>query len=323
MGKEVFITSIVRETETGLHSARNPSSDKAMGKNKRGKANTRLMALYNPKVGGLANYISYNYASDAAGNPLLDEKGNRVKLQAVLEQKYNKPEGFYTNLSPHFDMKPDDATYFQRKAWALDDGTTMLDLDHEDDEMFYYVILESPLVANSEREWLEHKWPRAQFYISLENESAEIKHQRNKVKIKAMGALADKALTDTWKFKFCVLLGLLNAKAPTSIETTENNLYDFISNSTTGIESNISKFLKLFEMLSTAQGKETLEARFLLQQAIDTRVVFEKQDVYTWVRPKGNIVIGDRYSEAIDYLTNPKKDSERQEIEGDVKRKLL
>ena len=43
-------------------------------------------------------------------------------------------------------------TYFQKKYWQLVDGTTVLDLDSEDDEMFYYVCLGSQRIANSERE---------------------------------------------------------------------------------------------------------------------------------------------------------------------------
>ncbi len=47
-----------------------------------------IQALYSPKVGGLANYMSYTPATDPqTGLPLVDEKGNKIMLQQALEQK--------------------------------------------------------------------------------------------------------------------------------------------------------------------------------------------------------------------------------------------
>lgn len=48
-------------------------------------------------------------------------------------------------------------TYFQKKNWALQDGTTVLNLDNFDDAMLYYVCLDSKMVANSEKEWRNKK----------------------------------------------------------------------------------------------------------------------------------------------------------------------
>ncbi len=65
--------------------------------------------------------------------------------------------------------------------------------------MFYFVALDSKFIANSEREWKSHKWPNAQFYISLENESEELQHEKNSKKYKAFAKLDSELLTTSKK----------------------------------------------------------------------------------------------------------------------------
>lgn len=324
MGKKVFIMSIPRESATGLDKARNDSSGALILKNKVGRANTKVMALYSPSKGGLNNYISYTPWIDPETNlPTKDSNGNVVMLQDYLEKKYGKEKGYYTNKPVTKDQKPEEATFFQSTYWILNDGTTMLDLDYEYDEIGYYMMLGSSLVANSEREYKEHKWPRAEFYIAIENESDELKYKRNELKVKAFAILDNSIFTEGYRRKFAVLLGVTSTKAvkAATIEQVNNLIYDYIDRSTTTEHSNVSKLLNLFSQLKTAQGKESIEAKYLLQEAIDLRVVYEKQGTYTWVRPTGNIVLGDRYEDAIDFLTNPKKSAELDEIKEAIKNK--
>ncbi len=317
--------SVPRESATGLHNARNENSGALIGKTKVGsKANTKVMALYSPVKGGLNNYISYTPWIDPETNlPGKNEKGNVIMLQEYLENKYGKEKGFYTNRSVAKDQKPEDATYFQSTYWILNDGTTMFDLDNEYDELGYYVMLGSSLVANSEREYKEHKWPRAEFYIAIENESDEIKYKRNELKVKAFATLDSSIFTEGYRRKFAVLLGTSSTKAAkaATIEQINNLLYDYIDRSTNTETSNISKLLSLFNQLKNAPGREVIEARYLLQEALDLRIVYEKQNTYTWVRPTGNIILGERYEDAIDFLTNPKKSSEVDEIRENIKNK--
>lgn len=130
-----------------------------------------------------------------------------------------------------------------------------------DDEMGYYVMLASHLVANSEREWREHKWPRAQWYIALENESDLLKHQKQATKVAAFKALGDSDLTDSYKRKFVSLLDLSSSKASLTIEQVDNMLYDYIDKSSFVPGSNIDKFNELYSNLLTPHGREKLEAR--------------------------------------------------------------
>ena len=240
-----------------------------------------------------------------------------------MEKKWNKPKGFFTNvaLMKGDNIKDEDRTYFQRMKWPLQDGSTVFDLDTMDGEMGYYVCLGSSKVANSEKEWRAHLWPKAQWYIALENESDTIKYQRNEIKKKAFAALTDSNLTDIYKRKFISILELSSYKSTLSTEQVENILYEYIEKSTFTPGSNLDKFNELYNLLSTAHGREEIEARYLLKQALDSRIIYEKQGTYTWLRPTGQLVIGERYSEAVDFLLNPKKATEVEELSEMIKAK--
>lgn len=118
MSKKVFIYSIPRSTATGISDWTNDASGKRLQKIKIGRCTDSIQALYSPKVGGLANYISYTpYLNPETGTPFLDERGEAMMLQAYLEQKWNKPKGYFNNTPPgKYTAKDEDLTYFQRQA---------------------------------------------------------------------------------------------------------------------------------------------------------------------------------------------------------------
>ena len=312
MKKLVFVQSIPRDTATGIHNWVNETSGVKMNKTKIGRCTDKLRALYNPKVGGLANYISYTPWIEN-GVPVV-ENGKELTLQTKMERKWNKPEGYFTNQIDKNITKEEDRTYFQRTAWALVDGSTVFDLSTMDGEMGYYVLLASSKVANSEKEWRQHLWPKAEWYIAHENESDSIKYQKNSVKTKAFAALENPELTNTYKEKFAAILELVDSRSAITTEQLNNILFEYIDKTNFTPGSNIDKFNELYTLFNTATGREEIEARYLLKQAMDRRIVYEKQGTYTWVRPQGQIVLGDRFRDAISFILNPKKDSEVQEL---------
>ena len=318
--KLIFIQTIPgRKTATGLSDFVHETSGKKINKTKMGRCTDRIAALYSSKVGGLANYISYTPAVDPkTGETMLNEKGEPVMLQEVLEKKWHKPAGYFTNAAwtPGDKLDQDKMTYFQRKFWELQDGSTVLDLNNMDEEMGYYVALASKYVANSEREWREHKWPYATHYIALENESDAIKYQRSAIRAKALGTLTlDLEFTDLYKRKMVSLLGIANAKATLTTENVFNSLYTFLEASSLGPGSNIEKYLNFYNLLKTAEGRERFEAMYILRLAIDTKVVFERQGSYHFVRPEGTVIIGDSYNEAIEYILAPKRAQEVEQMQ--------
>lgn len=188
--------------------------------------------------------------------------------------------------------------------------------------MGYYVLLGSSRVANSEKEWRMHLWPKAEWYIALENESDQIKYQKNSIKVKAFAALENPEFTDMYKRKFAILLGLIDTRTIVTNEQLNNILFEYIDKSTFIPGSNIDKFNELNILLNTATGREEFEARYILKQSTDLRIVYEKQGTYTWVRPQGQIVLGDRFRDAVSFILNPKKSTEVEELQEAIKNKL-
>ena len=200
----------------------------------------------------------------------------------------------------------------------------MLDIDNNfDDAMFYYVCLESKFVANSEKELKEKRWPYATHYISLENESEELQYLKNKRKMKAIARLEAKELSLPKKKEFIWILELASSLTELTEEQVDNLLYRYLEADNGREGGNIDKFNELFDLLQTDKGRQELKARLILRRAIESRIVWEKGDTYTWNRAKGSIVLGERYSDAIEFLMSPKKEVFVDELEAEIKAKNL
>lgn len=325
MSKLVFIYSIPRNTATGISDWVSDTSGIKLKKTKVGKAKDRLPALYDDKVGGLANYISYNYYKDpVTGETVKNEKGEPMLLQEYLEKKWNQPAGYFSNqqIPKSYRGNGSDLGYYYQEVWPLNDGCTVLDLDKMHDEIGYYVMLASSRVANSEREWRDHKWPRATHYIALENESEELKYKRTQMKSKAFALLHSSDFTEVIKRKIITLMELAPARTKLTEQQVHNILSEQIENSGYATGSSIEKINNLAQLLKTADGREKFEAMHLLREAEDFRVVVSKQDIWTFLNPKGSpITMGNRYTEAIDFIMNPKKSEEVNEIRAQIKEK--
>lgn len=321
MSKLVFVHSIPRPSALGISDWTNNSSGIKLKKIKVGKTRDSLMAVYSHKVGGLANYISYTpWIRD--GEQVKDpQTGRGLTLQDYMEEKWNKPKGYFTNRAwrEGDSLDTDKMTYFQTKSWKFNDGSTVFDLSKMDDEMGYYVCLASSLIANSEKEWRSHKWPKAEYYIAIENEGEEIKYQRTQIKSKAFAILHDPSITEEDKRKMAVLLNLFSARTSPTPQNLHNTLFNYIDTSDYNPGSNIDKFVSLHTLLNSPHGREQFEARFILQKAIDYRVVYEKAGTYTWNRPNHPLVMGERIEEAVEFILNPKKAKEVEEILASLK----
>jgi hypothetical protein len=119
MSKLVFITSIPRATASGISDWVSSASGMKMKKTKVGRSVDFLVALPSQKVGGLANYISYNYVIDpATGLTEKDEKGEPILLQTYLEKKWGKPAGFFSNrlVEPNYKGDGRDLGYYYNKS---------------------------------------------------------------------------------------------------------------------------------------------------------------------------------------------------------------
>lgn len=322
MGKKVFIHSIPRtESATGLHEWTDLRSGKRLNKTKVGAlTGTKFAILSSNKIGGYATGLYKPWIENGVQKKSKD--GSDLILQDYYEQKHSKPKGFYTNIlsdsrGERFDEKS--RTYIETLFIIMSEGTTVLDLDNPEDEIKYEAILESHFFANSEKEWRSYKWPKAQFYIALENESDEIKYQKSVAKSGAIAELHSSDLSLPYKRQIIIILSISNARTILQEAQVHNLLMDFIEASTGTVGSNIDKFKELTNLVKTPKGRIELESRYLLQEAQDFSVIREKQGSYIWVRPTGTITIGETYAEAIDFILNPKKAILVDELKDEIK----
>jgi hypothetical protein len=317
--KLVYINSIPRNTVSKVSEFRNVGQKGQVG-NKLNKTKIfehckdGIQALYSPKVGGLKTGLSKTRSNG---------KDERITLQEWAEKNWGLEKGFLTNrpYRKNESLRAEDLTYFQKKVWKLNDGLTVLNLEKLDEWCFYQVCLESKYIANSEKEWKTHKWPKATHYIALENESEEIKYKKNNMKSLAFGYLHSEILTLPWKRKFTVLLGLTNARNELTEEVVHNLLFEMIMNSKSRPDgrTDIELFLEYYKNLNESEGRERLEAEFFLITLIDYNLVLEKFGTYKWLT-KG-MEIGNNKVEAIDFIVNPKKQTQVEDLEKELKLK--
>lgn len=318
----VYIKSIPRETAFRIEDWTNDSSGKAMKKVKIGRTRDGIQPLYNPAVGGLATGL-HEIWKDEEGNIMKDDNGKTLTLQDKMERKWGLDKGYLTNR-PF--MKGDsvhekDMTFYQRKVWKFNDGSTILDLNKMEDELCYYVCLASKFVANSEQEWRSNKWPKALYYIAWENEEDELRYKRTERKSKAFAALHSADMTTTMKEKFVHLLGLASTTTHLTDEQIHNLLFDYIDTTSYTPNSNLEKFTEFYLKLASKEGRESIEAQHLIKRAMDARLVYEKAGTYTWVRPEGALEIGNNLTEAVEFILNPKKEALVEELENAIKAK--
>ncbi len=318
----VFVQSIPRSTATGVSELVNPNSGKKSNKTKMGNCSDSFQALYSPKVGGLATGLTDAWVED--GVQVIDEVTKRpLLIQHKMERKHNLPDGFLNN-KPWMKGDSDDEknwTYYQRKYVTLNDGSTVFNTDEMEGELSYYILLASKYVANSEKEWRDHKWPDARWYIALENEEDELKATKSRQKSKCIAFLVDDEFSLTYQQKFVHVLGLATVSASLTTDAIYNLLKDYIDASNYLPGSNIEKFQELQELLKTPLGREEFEARHLLKRSIDGRVVREKQGAYIWDRPDGPLRLGENYREAVEYLLDPKKEAMVEDLLAELKLK--
>ena len=320
--KKVFIQTIPRQTAQGFEDWIISANGTKFKRTKIGLSATDTFApLYSSRLGGYATNLDKPWIENGVQkkDPVT---GDNLFMQDYYEQKFRKPKGYLHNRPTA--MKPENLdqnklSYFEEMTITLNDGTTVWDLDNFEDCMKYEVALASPWCANSLKEQQAHKWPKATYYIALENESDEIKYQKNAIKSNAIAQLHNSDLTLSYKRSMIVILKIANSRTTLTESQVHNLLYEYIDSSTGQVGSNIEKFTELVNLLKTVKGKVDLDAKYLLQQLLDYRVISEKQGSYTWLRPTGAIVLGETYGEAIEFLINPKKQVLIEDLRTELK----
>jgi hypothetical protein len=322
---KVFIHAIPRDNAQGLHEFESDSTGQKLKKNKIGAyPKDRFRMAIDSKTGLCKSGLSKPWIENGAQKK--DKDGNLLTLQDYYEQKFQLEKGYLHSKPTERDiatplLKDKSFSPVEEIFIELNDGTTVLDLDILEDCLEYEFALEHPFIANSEKEYRQHKWPKAMYYIAVENESDEIKYQKTAAISTATSYLHDDILTLPYKRQMIVILKISSARSVLTEAQVHNLLYEYVQNSTHGPGSNLEKFKELYLMIKDAKGRPEFDARYTLQKSQDYYVINEKQGTYSWVRPTGVIVIGETYGEAIQFITNPKKVAVIEELKHELSAK--
>lgn len=329
---KVLIKTIPRDTASKISEFRNGVNGKKMNRTKLGRCKDTLRALSSNKLGGnlatgldkVINNPYYKTLKDLPKEFDYLKEQETATLQEVLEVKHNRPKGFYTNRAwrPGDGYKDENLTFFQKFKVALNDGATILDLSNPLEEIAYYLLKASPKVSESNKPEDRHKKPKADFYIADKNESIQEKFTKKKLYNDAATKLNDSKFTPSYQRKLCKVLGLIKGDAGTLPDEQIYLLLDtYLEEGLKGKDENLDKFLEIFKLTQAAEGRNELEALVLLEDLVGYRILSDARGTYTWISKQ--IVIGQRKAEAVDYLLDPKKQPERDELEKQLKAKLI
>lgn len=331
MESTVIIRSIPRQTATKISEFKDRKTGKKLNKNKIGKCKDAFRAQYSEKTGklltGLNEVVSnpyYKSDKDIPSDFLYVKNLERISLQELLEIKHGVPKGYYTDRAwqPGDGYNEAKLTFFQKFKFKLNDGSTILDLSKPLDEIAYYMFKAHPLVANSNK--LEDKIlkPKAEYYVSDKNESIQEKYTKKKQYNDCVTKLEDNKFTPSYQRKVAKALELFKGDVST---VTDESVYialdTFLDEGYKSKPENLSNFEQVYKLTTSADGRKELEAICLLFDLVSYRIVTDTKGTYTWVAKQ--IVLGQRMAEAIDFLLDPKKQPEKDEMERQLKIKLI
>lgn len=286
-----------------------------VGQKRNGMMNTGFeKTLENPFKGKDSDKLPANWQGTNI------EKRNEITRQEYYEIRLGLDPGTLTSIGNRiFDRKP--LPWIQ--AWYKDfEELTILDLDKPEDDLTFWLLKQAHAdkCANS---W-EERTPFSRLYISQVNEDdlkTAKKQERLEETIVNLATLKNEH-TESDIRKVSVVLNIIRGEV--SMEKIKNALSDYIMTKGSKQEENIKEFNKIFSEMNDAKGRETFEARYLLQECINNRVISDYKGKYIWASKKGEAVelIGKSYLEAINTLIDIDWRHYREELEQELKTKV-
>jgi len=244
----------------------------------------------------------------------------KVKLQHLLEYKHGVKPNYYDDTAPAREVAGKDDSektpFFQTEKFkiAISDKGLMIDTDKHFDELAYYFLKASSKCAPN----LASANPNLhEFYIGQENESEEKLYNKMKLIDKAVSTLVDPDFSEDYKVKIAKVLKL--AKKDTTAVKAHMLLRNYVTEGVKDQKERVSQFLDIVETLKTPDGKEKLEAKALLEDLVNYRVISNTGDIFKW--KNRDITIGTNKIAAVEFLLNPLKQDEVLELERELKEK--
>lgn len=329
MSKKVFFYLCPRETATKVHNFTNENGQ-SLNKTKIG---VNIGNVYRPLLSASTGKLvtGLNKMVDNPYKELPQEKikskfepyilgKEKVLLQHLLEYEHGQTPGFYSDdaskLVPLNSEEIKEIGYMQHKDTftKLTDAGLVLDMAKPEDEVAYYYMTAKSKCAPSREKVLKgiHE-----FYIGFENEDAERTYSKAQLVDKAIYALQNPELTDEVKSKIAKVLGLISRDS--TAQRVYTALRNFVVDADKNQKDNIAKFLDIMNSLDDSKFVERFNAEALLADLVAYFIVTVKSGTYTW--KNSNLPIGYNKSEAVNFLLNPHKQGEVEEIEKQLQTK--
>lgn len=250
------------------------------------------------------------------------EGKEKISYQDYFEVRLGLEPGTLTSVpKPIFDKKV--ALPWIQKWYRDFKDVTVLDLDDPEDEMTHHLLLHtSPdKCANS----FDEITPHSRMYISLVHEDEEKQVRRNEKIEEGIANLVDlkRTYSSDEMYKVAVVLNL--AKGSVNDTMVKNSLSTFITEKSKSQIDNIADFNEVYELFTgDVKQKEEFEAKYLLKELINNRIVSDYRGKYTWASKKNTNLelIGRSEAEALNFLLDIDNRGYREELVEELKAKL-
>lgn len=252
-----------------------------------------------------------------------------ITMQTLMEIKHNKPKNFYDPVGVkertlyRGDHEGKNRTYLQVFRRMLGDGENVVDTTKPEDEIFYIAALHSSLIANSKAE--ADASTHARFYISYTEEDEGAKAAKNERILTANAYLSkiQQDLPAEESYKFAVILGLTK-KGGVAPKAVTNLLFEYINDKVSEQDVHIENFIRLYEERVDVTKKGIFNAKYLLKQLVNYRVLSDKGQKYTWITRTGSNleVIARTEEQAIMWLVEEENKQFVEELEEELKIKM-
>lgn len=214
-----------------------------------------------------------------------------ISVQQYLEVMDNQEPGTYTStkrITQPFKQRAADkweATFLERFRFSFEDNTNVLVSTNPEHRIAMMMARVSPRIANSRD---EINPSMHDFYIGQEYEAIRAKRGKRQVIGKAIGMLEELAEKHDafWMYQLGVIIGEVRVDTPPAI--VRDRLEDYLWSQRKDQVQRCEKFIRLVgEFFKDQAGKEATYTRYLMAQAVSTRVWALRTGEYYWTSKKG------------------------------------
>lgn len=210
----------------------------------------------------------------------------KISLQHVLEYKHGVDFNHYSGN--HMDRiiasdKISEQPFFltDKCKLRLDGSVYYLNLDNPLHEVWYYLALSKPIVANSYADLDEGRNTRAKYYIADLDEIKDIKLDKIRKKNKAVAALEDlNSKSESTIINMSLALGF-NDRSP-----NKDKAYKYIHKTMNSTEEDFATFMKYYDMYKDKNRRDYFLGASLVQEMLNYSILRNRDNKFFWIMPE-------------------------------------